>query len=686
MRSRVTDPGTIRPWIAPVMFAALLLAGGCSLEEPSAPSWEIELNIPLSNTAYDLPEILPEDEFTATGPDSIYTLEVDGSIDPVRVTDEITVEGFDRRVGETVGDFTVPAPVDRSAAFTLAELFPAAAGGYTGIIPAFTFPTVTRDLTPFEQYTQVTIDSGYVTLAVTNNTPVPISTLQMRLLESGSETEVLTADFSGAVPIAGNGGTGVVRVSLAGVSMSNDLSIEMEGSSDGSGGDPVTVTGEEEVVVEVSVSELKAASATGEVGAFSGSHTEEIDLDAQSEIHAATFAGGSLQLEMTNQLPVDLDVAVAFPTLSNTAGSPCTVLLQARSGQTVSQGLDLSGWTLETEAQGNGVRRVPVSVDFSSPGSVGEQVTMAAADSVVVHAVLDQLAISELRGVLNAETVPIEPSAQPLFEEEEGNLLDELRKVGLSRVELELVVESGVDFPAQVDLDLTGRGGVPDPVTLDISFPIRPGGTPGMPVTSTYLIDGDSPDHQALLDFINAFPDSVEYSGEVTVGDAAYEGEVRQGAEVSGQMRFRTPLELTVNETLRFESDIQHNEEGLEDEVDRIQEATITYAVSTTTNMPMRIAYLAARDSNRVFSDPDLSLELSVTGILGTEQDTVVTLGPSDFDLLKEPVYTGLRVLIPPSGAAPYRISRNDQLFVRAFGTVRLLIDPDEDQGGGGGR
>ncbi len=664
------------------LTAALLAASGCTLpKKPVAPSWEVELNIPMLNQWIDLVDLLDDSEFRAVGDDSIYAFEFEETLERIEMGDDITIDGLDESVGQSIGNFTVPAGPSVSATIQFDAIYPPIAGltGFTVPVPGFSVPAgLTQDIPSLSAFTTVVIDTGTVSVNVTNRTEVPFTSLGVKLLDdSTGGTEIVDIDVTaGGTDVLNHGETHVIPVSLAGKTLGNDLSIELYGSSPGG---TVDVTGDEGIDVEVQFGALSVASATAEVDPISFSFNESVTLPGDATITSATLGGGDLTLTLDNQLPVHLNLVVALDNLRDVWGDPLNFNLSAAPGQTTDDTRDLTDATLQPGDDGLGNQTLSLAIQVDSPGSSGSQVTLAAQDSVAIRAVLSELIIRSITGIIDSTTVEIPEDTFDLAEES-GNLLDELRKVALADVDLEITVIHAIGFPAHLELHLVGEGGVPDPVNLDITFDLQPG-SEAVPDTSVL----DFGDDTALLDFLNAFPTAIRYWGSVTVGDGVTEGSISSTAWVEPSVLFTAPISFQVTEPIVIELDKEFQSEGLklEEDVIEIQEATLTYRLSSTLGLAVVTRYSTAADSALVYTDPDVELVLTLQSPASTAQDTVVTLTREQWEALREAYWSGIRITIPPSGAEPFKISRSDRIFIKAFATARVLIDPEKGKSGG---
>ena len=58
---------------------------GCSLKSPSAPSWEVEFNLPLLNQWFEITDLIDDDEFVPFGTDSIFAINFEQSLEKIEI-------------------------------------------------------------------------------------------------------------------------------------------------------------------------------------------------------------------------------------------------------------------------------------------------------------------------------------------------------------------------------------------------------------------------------------------------------------------------------------------------------------------------------------------------------------------------------------------------------------------------
>jgi hypothetical protein len=663
----------------------LLVLAACSIANPAAPSWEVTLNLPLFNDTYQVLDLLDEGDFAPIGSDSLYTYTFEETLDRIEVGSDLTLDAIDETVATEIGTFTVPAASgDASALVDLTDLDPSllSLSGPTAL-PAFSFSGVEHDLTPLENFSAATIASGTIDITVTNATEVAFDTLVVELLDhANGDALVRTVTIAdGSDPLQMGESVTLVQ-DLSGLSISNTFRIRLRGASPGGTAD---LDNPQQLQVEAIQGELEVSSATAEVEAIDFDTVETLALTDAAQVTSATLDQGTLTLSFTNNLAIPLELDVTLPQLTDAGGTPVSFTLNPGppGPPTVSVQLDLSDHRL-TPVTGTGGGELEVEVHVHSDGSGGSEVTLEATDTVEVQASLDGLVLSEVSGVLDPTMVEV-PEGSFTFWEENGNLLEELRKVSLGAVRLAFTFQHTIDFPADIHLDFVGEGGVPDPVSFSLDIPIPaagPAATPADPAVTVIAFDEST--HPELLVFLSAVPTTVRYSGSATVGDDTYTVSAAATDYFEVSAAFSVPAVLNIDESITIEPDIEYMEEGIDPETaDRIQEASLSYEISSTLDLPVSIRLFIAADSLAVFSAPDIEIALRVSGASQVGQDTTAVLTREQWEVLGQPFYTGVRVTIPPSGGTPLEVTSRDRLFLKAFATVRVLVEPGKGSGGG---
>ena len=664
------------------------LAGGCSLESPTAPSWEVVLNLPLFNEWLDLSDLFDASLFVPVGSDSVYAIDFDQSLDRIEVGDQITFDGIDEMVSRQIGTFTVPAQETQNTSLSLFTAYPALSA-FIGVgsvtIPAFTFPPVRSDIPAFGSFSRVTIASGTVTVRLTNNTRIPYDQLEVRLLDQTTtppDAVVLSIDMIGTNGDLIDGEMRTVVQPLDGLAVGSDLTLEILGHSNGD--TTVALDGSEGFDIQVEFSNLVVDSATAVIDPIDFVFSDSITFTDAARIQSAALSGGTVTLELDNQLPIPLQLTVQLPELRDPFDTPVGLNLIAPAATLASDVRDLTDHTLTPTPVGPDTLVLSVNVTVHSDGSGGSQVTLASSDSVAIRAAVAGLVVRAVSGVLDPTGVTIDPDSLQI--DDTGNLLDELRKINLTAIDLELEIRSTIDFPAQVNLSLVGVGGIPDPVPVDLGFYLPASGPGGAPDTT--VITFNETNTPELLTFLNAVPTTIRFSGSASIGDDAYVGSVTSASYLEVDVRFRMPVILDVTQPINIEIDKEENQNGVgggNEQKIRFQEATLTYQISSTMGLPLTARWVVATDSLDVYTNPQIEIPLTIYASKSAAVDTTITITRAQWDILQAPHWMGAKITIPPT-TSPARLAKNDRVWLKAFLTVRARIDLEAGSGGGGDR
>ncbi len=667
------------------------LVAGCSLKSPSAPSWEVEYNLPLFNEWFEITDLINEDEFIPFGADSIFALNFKQSLEKIEIGSDITLDDLNQSISQTIGTFSVPAAPPQTTTISFQKLGgPGSSGGFPVPIPALSFSGITQGLPLFDAFAQVVIDTGSVSVTVTNNTKVDFDTLNVRLLDAGAGNALIVSLNVTGTGILADGSSLSVTEALDGKTIGNDLTVEIIGHTIAG---TTILDGTEGIDILVTVGELRVSSATAEVGEIDFDFFPTISITDATAVESAVLSAGSLTLTVDNQLPIPLDLTIGLPNITDDTGTLVLLNPQASAGAQGSAFRNLADHTLAPDDDGSGGKELTLSVNVYSPGSSGAQVTLSSTDAVSIQAAISGLILESISGVLDSTSVTI---PQESFEvaSDNGNFLEEARKFNLTDVDLELTIRHNIDFPADVQLNMIGEGGTPDPVQLNLAFHLDPSGfSPTGPADTTmvsrvYTLTDMNESEANLLQFLNAFPTTITSSGSASVGDGSYLGSISSYSSFQADLYFSTPLSFNVTEELVFEFDKEFNDKGFTsggESAFEIQEATLTYAISGTMGLPLTVGMMVATDSAQVYSNPDVELVLAITSTSSASQDTVITLTREQWELLQQPFYYGIRIVIPPTGGTPFRLAKHDRLFMKAFATIKAIIDPG-GKGGGGDR
>ncbi len=412
---------------------ALLLVTGCFLDNPTEtnfPSWTVTLEVPLTQQTFLVSDLLDDSTFTRTDYDgeSLYALNKDVNIDTTRVGNQLQVDDISQNFSQTVNEISVATtsktagaeigkisladigPI-QSGPFAFDEIMPSdvisdlqaaitAGGGSATVdsIPGADLEPVSKSFS-FDSFSSATFDQGSIDITVTNNMIIDLGKPFQIYLVDNTGTEVDSVVFSEYIPK--NGGSNTQNLDLTGKTLDNINSIKVDGQSDGSQGQSVTIESEDldkGFTVDINGTNMIVTSAIAEVPAQTiPTRTDTVQLqESDNKITAADISSGSLNIEVDNQIALGADITLTINNLKDAGNNPFQHAISVNANGSVSNNPDLSAYTLVMPDTAHQQLEYEYSVATQSTG--GSQVEVQENDSIKVDLSLANLTFSSVTG------------------------------------------------------------------------------------------------------------------------------------------------------------------------------------------------------------------------------------------------------------------------------------------------
>ena len=222
--------------------------------EPVAPSWDLQLTLPLANRSHSLSEIVAKDtSMLRAGVGGLISYAATLNAAPTYIGDLISIRPPDTTARVKFGTFNIIAPV-----ITAPLSVPWLPQGAVVPVPdtTFVFPEVHEDIPTFES---VTFAEGTIQLTLTNNLPLPVDVTGPVTLTDNQGRTIAIFVFSPATVPANGSRTAVDN--LDGKTVSHlltigGLSLHTAGSTT-----PVTIPAGDLFTVRLSTADLRARRA-----------------------------------------------------------------------------------------------------------------------------------------------------------------------------------------------------------------------------------------------------------------------------------------------------------------------------------------------------------------------------------------------------------------------------------------
>lgn len=670
----------IPPFVPVIVCLILLTLSSCSFKEPVAPSWDVNLPVPLINRSFTMQELIDKNDFLVLNQSGLVTIDLQKDLDRYEVRDKLKVEDIHQSFSARIGEVEIPSPGSKQASVTLYDIYPpsAALNGQTVPVPPFSFDNISASLQGYENFQSLLIQSGYLEITLTNRLPVPLSA-GSKLEVRNQQTDELIFKIQFTQQIA-PGETVSQQADLSGVRVPADLKIVLAGGSPGSGTGLVEVNAYTAGVdVTAYISKIIASEATAVIEEQQFSGADNFVLGDSIIVTQANIASGSIHITYENHVPLNLNVDLTLPDFQDQAGQPGHLYFPIKAGQAGNQTIDVSGYQfLPTRSDTGSVVRFAWDVQVASSG--GNFVTITSNDDFSLQVDIPQIVFTQLRGILKDIQFDLESI------EETIDLPDGIDSLTFDAARMELLVTNGIGFPIRPDITIIGRNeNSGDQVELPITQPIQAAN--GHPVESVIMLnESNSP----LLDFLKVSPDRLIMDGKVILGDGSMESEISRDDFIETSIHVSVPLSVsfpsqivkTDLDTIEIDQDIQKE----------LRENILTgklYAVLEN-HLPLGFdvsLHFSSRDTS-VYTNPELTIgpiSLLPAPVSQTE-GRVVQEYPSEImiDLDRDeiamfannPLYFGLTVHIPGSNGKKLRIYGTDYLDVKAYCEFQYHVDP----------
>jgi len=674
-----------------ILTSLLVLSVGCSLEEPSMPSWEVTLRMPLLDETQTMEEIAERNkDFLSVDSLGVIGLSIDTELDRVEIGDHLALDPEGYVFETSIGDLTLrnPAPLS-TPDILLVDLLPtevtsAVGSGFSAEVPPFPFE-ITRDLPDADNFRRMTLTSGTIRIELRNDLVIPLvdpgrepNALSAILRDDQSGEPVVEVRFSEQID---PGQSAERTVDLSGRTFYGDLSIEIQGNSPGSGDRSVGAEAlESSFAVTVSFTDIKVSDAEALIPSQQFEDEDTVVFPDSLRVREASIESGEIVLRVVNDMPIGADLAIQLDEYRDAQGQPLRAEIFIPLKAEESLDIPLDNTTLQVGTLGE----LRVSWDVTTHDTGDEFVHVRDSDFVRVEIDQSRTVLSRVVGVLDALNVSLEQSMTDV------DLPESSINIELAAASMALDVFSGVDVPMGLELLVTGVNQDGEEVELPISVSIPPG-DPSTPVKSTIHLDQNNSN---ILEFLNTMPTEISVSGDAWVGDGVHESVVTKSDFLYAHVTFQAPLTMEIEETT-IETEIL--ETGFEDEEVReeIQGNFTSGGISATVrnHLPIgtELRIHIGTDSTAVRTDPDLKLPKDAplqirsaavdpeTGLVqnAVTSDQTFSVSEEDIKLLAEyPLYAFASIRIPGTEGRVVKIVATD--FIQIIAAVEIGVRVDE--------
>lgn len=655
----------------------------CSFEKPSAPTFETKINVPLISKTYDMQELVDDEDYLAVRNSGDLFFHIERTIERFYVDDNLKIGSMTRNFSAEIGSFTIDSPGRQNSEMKLHEIAPelASAHGQSIEVLPFDLTPVQKNVDPFDNFQEAQIDSGFAIIRVENNLNIYIGApVNITISQTGSGKELFTIIFEKEIAPH----TQAEKwVDLSGKLLPASLSVGISGKSAGSHGTQVLIDAQSAVNLVVELTDCKVSRAVAKIPEQRVQRAENIEFGDSLQIQSAKIESGHFVLDVSGNLPIDALLIYSLTDFLDASGKALKDSFWVYSRTNYKKNVELSGCWLHPEAFDNHEKKFRFEWVFKTRDTGDQLVTLSKNDYLNTNIAISEIRFEQITGILTDLEVEIEPYHHEI------DIPKDLDSLLLEDAQMELRIQSSINFPASSELIIEGRNKTGQMVPLYVEEAIQPAPNPGE-LTNTEIVLNKS--NSQIVPFMNLLPNEIEIQGNVRLGSATWIGTIYKTDYIEGSLAITTPLALALpSQHIELEPDELELDEDIREQIEsRLLEGVLTGTAENRIPIAASLAILFAQDSAKVFTKPELSIgpiridAAQINSGSGyatqpTESPILVALDENQLKLFEKPlVYVGLMFELPGTDGQIVKLHITDYIGINLALALKVKVGPND--------
>lgn len=252
-------------YAAITMFLTALIQS-CDIKEPTAPNWDVSLNIPIANKSYTMLDIIGNKSSSiqhysgGANQNLLYYSNVQ-QMDKITLGDKLKP---DPNSTVTPGAISISSDSVQTD-IGLSWISPSANPGMQVVIPVVPETDMSGNFSLADQFQTVKIASGFIDIEIKNYFPLPVKITLRNLVLKNSDTGEIVAQLSEPIEILPLQSAARKSIPITqGRRVKNQLSLESKISTTGSNGQQITLPAKS-LTIKAKFHDLKVSEYTGQL-------------------------------------------------------------------------------------------------------------------------------------------------------------------------------------------------------------------------------------------------------------------------------------------------------------------------------------------------------------------------------------------------------------------------------------
>lgn len=687
------------PVLLLTLLVSILFIQSCGIKSPTAPSWDVSLNLPLVDTTYSILDMIKKDssivkpDYTKNGL-LVYSTVKD--VEKIEVSDKLKVDGFSTNTSKQIGTISI------NGDSTKADIGFNWSQNLNGLPPGTQLPVlaennraVSADLAAINQFQSAKFESGTIIIEIKNNFAEHVTLTIDGLTIKNSATNEIVAQTTAKLVVPPNSSRSFPAISFnTGVTVKNQLKFETTVSISGSGTNLVTIPQTAFSVTTkfstLSVSEASAKIPQQNPVVIDSSITMDATSAQPTKFKTIKIATGQLNITLINNLDVDANVVMEIANMKTPANVKYTVskTILRKSTTKFVDNISLADYSF-VSLDNNPTNKVSYKVTFTSQGS-SDYRTIKKTDDFKATVDFSSLGIKEFNGLVKPTALDETRSAISL------DTKDLQAKFGFGQInfnkpliELHLAPSAGAKLNFMITGRLEAQNSIGQKNTLNLN---------ANTMDKTTITEADTViklNADSVSNFFKKFsrlPDSIFVYAGGTLNSNYQSVTVTNTSFVSGSSKIEFPLDLGISDgvftdsvKMDFDADKQKNIRNLN---------TSDMNLILTNGLPVSFTFTGKLyDSSNTLlmyfppkhTDQDTMVTVSggVTDANGnvitkTTQTVAVKIAVGESDFIARAKYMRILIKLNTSRASnlPVKFKTIDDIRIESFGGVNYRVNP----------
>ncbi|MCB0748636.1 MAG: hypothetical protein KDC90_14340, partial [Ignavibacteriae bacterium] len=555
------------------------------------PTWDVDVNIPITKKEYSLLELVEQDSSflkSSQDPSNLGLIYFGDTqfVSTIKIENQLKLKSLHTNTTHLLGNVKVNVPLPTATNIKVEEWTENVTSGSSQVFPEQE-GNVTIDIPGIETVEKIFLEKGELKFVIFNNLPVNI-TLRGIAIRNKVDKSIIAERSNSVndwVKIRKFTIDSVSFPELQNVEITNELEYVGTIYSIGSNGEEIIIPNDGGTTILALFDKLVISSATAPLPSQYLEFSNSVSLDDSTQIEHALIKNGSANITVNNNMDVNLHATVNFQNLLDPDQNPFSLNIPLNRNE-LAKNIEiesLTDWTISSNNPGELTSDLVYTIQVVTD-STGELSTISKNDSISFDFNFGGLSFKSFTGRFKPTTFEINESS---FDINYGDFDDQLKFGSIdfkgAKVKLNLQTSADLKFALNGNLS-SSNGNESHTITLEnILLPSENSTN----IDLTELVNG----------YTNDLPNTFTMAGSGILNPLFETGTISSLDSIFGSMNFEIPLNVGISGASFLDTLSIDLGEVNEDDFERVNYGEITFSVEN--GIPVGIKFKATvLDSN----------------------------------------------------------------------------------------